>query len=124
MPLTRELKLKEADAIYFLCKSALYLFFISDACNKILLFLHFDFYRVSIFIRSTYEILFFILLIVFINEIRLLFLKIFFILFCLFITSQLLFASHFYDYKYSENIFNFNKWFFIFIIYFSIYKIR
>lgn len=120
----KPLRLKEIDAIYFLTKSALYLFFIADACNKFLFLLHYPFYRTSIFFRSLYELLFLIVILLFINEVRLLFLKIFFILFALFICGQVLISFQVdYAYNYLENISNFNKYFFVFIIYFSIYKL-
>jgi hypothetical protein len=124
MPDLKQLKLKEADATYFLVKSALYIFFISDACNKILYLLHSDFYRVSILFRSLYEGLFFLLILLFINETRLLFLKIFLSSFILFIAGQLIiFFKAGYDYNFPENISLFNKYFFVFIIFFAIYKL-
>lgn len=125
MPSIKQLKLKEIDIVYWLCMSALCIFFISDACNKLLFYLHYDFYRVSIFFRSIYEILFFLVIILFLNRVRLMFLKIFFFFFTLFIFGQILFSSNlFYKYNFIENIFIFNKYYFVFIIYFSIYKLQ
>lgn len=120
----KQLKLKEIDAIYFLCMSALYLFFIADAANKFLLLLKFDFYRTSIIFRSLYEFLFLTLIVVFINETRLLFMKIFLALFALFMFGQILISFQAdYNYNFLENISLFNKYFFVFIIFFAIYKI-
>lgn len=125
MSLIKPLTLKEAEAVNFLCRSALLVFFISDACNKLLLYLAFDFYRVSIFFRSFYEILFLAIIALYINEVRLLFLKIFLFLFSLFIAGQLMFAFNvdYVSYNYLENITSFNKYFFVFIVYFAIYKL-
>src|ERR1017187_2342110 len=87
---SKTLKLKEIDTAFFLCKSALILFFVSDACNKLLLYWNYDIYRVSIIFRSLYEILFFSTIILFINAVRLRFLKILSILFLMFILGQLI----------------------------------
>lgn len=125
MSIPKQLKLNEIDATHFLCKSALYLFLISDIANKILFILHYDFYRVSIFTRSIYELLFFAIIILFINPTRLLFLKIFAISFFLFLTGQLL--IYFRTDPASDimgNIVTFNKYFFVFIIYFTLYKLQ
>ena len=125
METTRPLKLKEVDAAYFLCISALWLFFLSDACNKLLVYFQYDFTRISIIIRSLYELLFLSIIIFFFNEIRMYFVKLFAATLILFISGQVLFSFNvYYHYNFIENITIFNKYFFIFIIYFAIYKLQ
>ncbi len=125
MKFAKHLNFKESDAAYFLCITALYVFFISDACNKILYAFNYDFFRISIFFRSIYEVLFLSAILFFINDVRFLFLKLLLFLFVLFIGGQILISLNAsYDYNYLENISHFNKYFFVFIIYFSVYRIQ
>lgn len=119
------MKFKETDITFFLSKSALYIFFISDACNKLLLYLKYDFSRVSVFFRLIYEIAFFILILIFMNRLRETFVKMFLMLFLLFLIGQILFSLKVdYTYNYIENLLHFNKYFFVFIIYFSLYHLQ
>src|ERR1051326_5004337 len=107
--MTIPLKLKEIDSTYFLCKSALILFFIADACNKFLYLSHVPFFRVSILFRSIYEVLFLLLILVFLNRVRVLFLQIFLILFGLFLAGQIFLSNNvYYEYNLKENISLFN----------------
>jgi len=117
--------LKEETAVNILTRSALYVFFISDACNKILLFFQYDINRVAIVFRAFYEILFIGLILIFLNKARLTFIRVFVSLFILFLLGQIMFSFRFNgDYNYLENVLIFNKYFFAFIIFFAIYKIQ
>ena len=125
MSAVKQLMLKETNLVYVLSKSALLFFFLADGCNKFLYLLHSDFYRVSILFRSIYEVLFLGLILLFINEVRLLFLKIFLLLFALFLTGQIFLSFNvYYEYNLKENISLFNKYFFVFVIFFAIYKLQ
>ena len=119
------MKIREVDAAFFLCKTALLVFFISDACTKFLLYLKYDFSRVSLVFRFVYEVLFFILIFVFFNQTRQTFLKFFFALLTLFFFGQILYSLQVhYSYNYVENLVFFNKYFFVFIIYFAVYPLQ
>lgn len=124
MPLNKSV-LKEETVVNLLTRSALYVFFISDACNKILLYLQYDVNRVAIVFRAIYEILFMGLILLFLNKARLTFIKIFVSLFILFFLGQIMFPYRFnVEYNYLENVLIFNKYFFAFIIFFAIYKLQ
>lgn len=118
------LKLKESTLAYVVCKSALYVFFISDGINKLLLYLDYDFNRVSILFRFIYEILFLLIIALFLNRERLLFLSKFAFLFIIFLVGQFIFSSSVtYDYGYIENIIIYNKYFFVLIVFYSLYRL-
>lgn len=124
IPLNKSV-LKEETVVNILTRSALYVFFISDACNKILLYLQVDINRVAIVFRAIYEILFMGLILLFLNKARLTFIKVFISLFILFFLGQIMVSSRFnVEYNYLENVLNFNKYFFAFIIFFAIYKLQ
>lgn len=89
-----------------------------------LLYHNFDFTRISILFRALYGVLFVFVILIFLNKTRSSFIAVFIPLLFLFITGQLLFAAHFqYGYNYVENILIFTKYYFVFIIYFALYKL-
>ncbi len=117
------LVLREEGIIDFIFISALILFFFSDAANKYLVYRGADFTRISIIVRAVYELIFFLLIMLFINKSRLQFLIFFGALFLIFATGQLMVANHSEGkYNFMENINIFNKYLFVLIIYFAIYK--
>lgn len=124
IPLNK-LVLKEETVVNVLTRSALYVFFISDAVNKMLLYFQYDINRVAIVFRAIYEIIFMALILIFLNKARLTFIKVFVSLFILFLLGQIMFSSRFnMEYNYIENVLIFNKYFFAFIIFFAIYKVQ
>ncbi|MFM9839139.1 MAG: hypothetical protein ACKVOQ_12790 [Cyclobacteriaceae bacterium] len=119
------MKIRDVDAAFLLCKTALLVFYVSDACTKLLYYLKYDFSRVSLVFRFAYEVLFFVLILVFLNQIRQTFLKVFFALLALFFVGQILYSLQIdYSYNYIENVLIFNKYFFVFIIYFALYPLQ
>ena len=122
---SNSLKLKEITIVELLTVSALYFFFVADLANKILIYLDFDFLRISLIPRAFYEILFVALILVFSNRNRITFLLVTVSIFALFILGQIVFATNTGLHQhYIENILLFNKYFFVFIIYFAVYKIQ
>jgi hypothetical protein len=118
-------RLRESTIIYVLTVSALWIFFFADFCNKLLIHLHFDFVRISIFPRALYEFLFFAVILTFINKTRSAFLIILAVMFVFFLIGQTIFSLHIdYPYNFTENLFIFNKYFFLFVVYFGIYKLQ
>lgn len=120
-----KLVLKEEAVVNILTQSALYVFFISDAINKILLYFQYDINRVAIVFRAIYETIFIVLILIFLNKPRLTFIKVFISLFIFFLLGQIMFSYRFnVEYNYIENVLIFNKYFFAFIIFFAIYKLQ
>jgi hypothetical protein len=118
-------RVREITLIYILTVTALYVFFAADLANKILIYFHIDFQRISVIFRSLYELAFFALILVFPNKARTTFLTILLFAFITFIIGQLVFASNVtFPVSYMENILIFNKYFFVFIIYYGIYKLQ
>lgn len=115
----------ELSVIHRLTVAALILFYLFDAANKVLLTYHFPFTRASIFIRVVFEMIFLFIILRYINNFRLLFIITTLCFFFFFFVGQIYFSSE-VDYKYNlgENIIIFNKYFYIFIIYFAIYKLK
>jgi hypothetical protein len=124
IPLKRSV-LNELPVVNIVTRSALYVFFISDATNKMLLYFQYDINRVAIVFRAIYEIIFIALILIYLNKARLTFIKVFFSLFVLFFLGQVMFSSRFnVEYNYIENVLIFNKYFFVFIIYYAIHKLQ
>lgn len=125
LPVKIHSRLNEITLVSFLTISAMYLFFAADLANKILVYLNFDLTRISIIPRSFYEFLFIGVILMFANKNRFRFLLIVFMMFFLFIIGQLIFSIQVGgDYNFTENILIYNKYFFVFIVYFAIYKIQ
>ncbi len=122
---TKNWNSKEPNVIYGLTISALILFYLFDGANKILVTYNFPFTRASIIIRVVYELIFLFVIIRYINNFRIFFLVTTLCFFFCFVTGQIVFSNAVaYTYDLTENIIIFNKYFFIFIIYFSIYKLK
>lgn len=119
-----KLKLTEESLLLAICISALYIFYFSDALNKVLQFYDAPFDRVSIISRAAYEAIFIACTVLFINKTRLIFLSLFGLIFGLFLLGQFTFPDKGPTYSLMENISIFNKYFFTFIIYFAIYKLN
>lgn len=125
MELTKQVISKEINIIYRLVVSALVIFFVSDFCNKLLLYSGSDFYRISILFRAFYEFLFFSVLILFLNKKRMVFFIFLVLIFFSFLIGQFIFSQNIkYQYNFAENLSILNKYFFVFIIYFTIYKLQ
>lgn len=124
-PSTTQLKISEIAIIHFLVITALYSFFAADFANKLLIYLEFNFTRVSIFFRSFYELLFFGVILFSPNKNRSVFLLTLFAVFLTFCLGQIVFSLNVdLQDSFAEKIFIFNKYFFLFIIYFAIYKLQ
>lgn len=120
-----KLSLKESNLIFWVSLSALYLFFVADASNKLLLYLDFDFNRISIFVRFFYELVFLSIIFIFLNKVRVSFLKTILALLITFLFGQIVFKyANSFNYDLFQNLVIFNKYIFVFIIYFALYKLK
>lgn len=118
-------RISEAGLVHFLTVSALYVFFAADLANKVFVYYSLDFTRVSVLFRSFYEVLFLGVIILFPNKARMNFLLVLAVLFALFMLGQILFAMNVdHTVRFGENALIFNKYFFAFIIFYGIYKLR
>jgi hypothetical protein len=123
--LERSVRITEAGIVYLLTVSALYIFFAADMANKVLNYLGLDFSRVSVLFRSLYELLFFSILLIFPSKQRMLFIIVLVTSFLLFLLGQVVFSMHVeFRVNFIENILFFNKYYFLFVIYFAIYKLQ
>lgn len=115
--------LKESNILEIVFISALFLFFFSDGLNKYLMFKGAEFKHISIIIRAIYELIFFGIIVSFIDRSRFQFLLLFFSWFAIFLTGQLIYSFRIdFPYNFKENISLFNKYFFVLIIYFAAYR--
>lgn len=118
-------RITEAGLVHLLTISALYVFFAADLANKVFVYLGLGFTRVSVFFRSFYEFFFLIVILLFLNAARRNFLLVLVGLFGLFMVGQILFAMNVeHQVHFGDNTLFFNKYFFAFIIFYSIYKLR
>lgn len=118
-------KINEAQLSYSLVVIGLILFFLSDGVTKFLFYAEFDFFRISLIVRILFEFIFISIIILFINKQRLSFLLLFLFAFILFLTGQFIYKFTISsNYNIWENVSNFNKYYFVFIIYYAIYKIK
>lgn len=115
---------KEIKWITLLFISALYLFYIADGITKLLIINHIEFDRLSVFIRSIYQVIFFFIILKFPNERRRFFLFVLLLIVSSWIIGVYSFAFLPYiKYDYGQNIIILNKYLYVFIIYFSGYKV-
>ncbi|HZY83000.1 MAG TPA: hypothetical protein VFE50_25955, partial [Cyclobacteriaceae bacterium] len=118
-------KITETAIVHALTVTALYIFFAADLANKVLIYLGMDFSRASVLFRSVYELMFFGVLLLFPNKQRTLFMVLLATTFVCFLIGQIVFAINVeFPVRYVENILFFNKYYFLFIIYFGIYKLQ
>lgn len=117
--------LKESLILEWVFISALLLFFFSDAANKILIYKGADFIRISILVRAVYEFIFITVMMLYINRSRLQFIILFLTWFCVFLLGQIILSVRVnYNYNFIENINIFNKYMFVFIVYYALYRYR
>ncbi|MBX2962031.1 MAG: hypothetical protein KF687_05930 [Cyclobacteriaceae bacterium] len=119
------IRLSESTLVNKISTTALIFFFIADFGNKLLIHLQYDFSRFSIIPRAIYELFFLTIILLFPNKERVTFLIVFVTVFVTFLIGQIVFAANIqYDYNFRENLLMFNKYFFVFIIYYGVYKAR
>jgi hypothetical protein len=117
-------KITEARVAYVITISALYVGFISDGISKLFYYLNYDITRVSLAIRGIYEVLFIGIILLYIDGRRIAFILFLIFLFLNFLTGQAYFASEVARPHFLENVFMFNKYFYVFIIFFAIRQLR
>jgi hypothetical protein len=117
--------LSKEKVIEWVTLTALVLFYVSDAINKYLKHIDFGYERVSVITRAFYELLFIGLIILFVNRKKLegiLGLVIFTATFLLSIGLYFVFIDS--KINIPEHIIVFNKYIYVFIIFFAIYEIN
>lgn len=120
-----KLYLSKEKVLEWVTISALILFYISDSINKYLKYSELDFQRVSVVVRAFYELVFILLIIVFINRKKIegaITLVIFTGTFLLSILLYFIFIDT--RIEIPEHIIVFNKYIFTSIIFFAIYEIN
>ena len=114
----------EEKLVYWVLKAALFLFFISDALNRILIYYEYEF-SASLYVRGIFEFVFISFIVIFSNRKRVNFLITILILFASFSIGLLYFNLNYPDYyDIGFHISVFNKYIFAFIIFQAIYKLK
>ncbi|WP_212000356.1 hypothetical protein [Chitinophaga sp. HK235] len=121
---TNKKNIAEEGWVLMLFTSALYLFFIADGITKLLMIKNIEFSRVSILIRSVYQVLFFFTIGYFIDTRRRAFLI--FLLLVILCWAAGVYSFAFYqktDYPFFQNIIILNKYLYAFVVFYTGYKL-
>lgn len=113
----------ELSLLYLVTITALPLFFLFDGVSKILYTYSFEFHRTSLIIRTIYELIFLILILVLLDKVRASISGILILLLIIFLASQLSLPYQAVGF-FGENLIAFNKYIFVFIIYAALYKLK
>ncbi|WP_299824556.1 hypothetical protein [uncultured Pontibacter sp.] len=114
----------EEKLVYWVVKTALVLFFISDVLNRILIYYEFDF-SASLYVRGFYELVFISIIAVYSNRSRTSFFITILILFCFFAAGIIAFSLNYPDdFNTLFHLSVFNKYIFVFIIYQAINSLK